>query len=51
MLCYLKIVDRFQISILKYCNTENLSGFKEEEGLFWQQLTHGQSPLKLLFTF
>ena len=51
MFCFLKIVERFQISILKYYDTENLSYFQEEEGLFRQRLKHGQSTIKLLFTF
>ena len=50
MLCFLKIVEKFQISILKYCNTVNLSDFQDKEGSFWQRLRHGQGPLKLLFT-
>ena len=50
MLRFLKIVERFQISILKYCNTESSSDFQEEEGSFLQRLRHGQSPLKSLFT-
>ena len=51
MLCFLKIVERFQTRIPKYCNTEYLSDFQEGEGSFWQLLGHGQRPLKLLFTF
>ena len=45
------MVERLQISILKYYNPENLSDFQEGEGSFRQRLKHGQSTIKLLFTF
>ena len=51
MLRLLKLVERFQISIQKYSNTESLSDFQEGEGLLWHRLRHGQNLFKLLFTF